>query len=117
MNEILQANIFFVIASIATVCFCILVCIALYQIIKILQSVRAIITRVEQGSAMLAEDIESLRSYFLEGGFWSRLLSMFFGGTKTSASRRSRSASNASIKNNLNPNSKKQHDQEKNRSI
>lgn len=114
MNEILHANIFFIIASIATVCFCVLVCIALYHLIKILQSIRAIAARVEAGSAVLAEDIENIRSYFTDGGFWSRLLSMFFGNTKTGATRRSRSSS--SIKKDVNSNSK-QYEQEKSRSI
>jgi hypothetical protein len=79
MNEILHANIFFVIASIATVCFAIFVCVILYHVIKIMQSVRSILTRIEEGSEMIAEDLTQLRATILEGGIVSRLMSLFFG--------------------------------------
>ncbi len=85
MNEILHANIFFVIASVATVCFCILVCICLYHLIKILQSVRAILSRIEEGSEVIAEDLSHLRASIMEGGIVSRIIGLFFGGMKTSA--------------------------------
>ncbi len=83
MNEILQANIFFFIASLATVCFCILVCFVLYQLIKIMQSIRAILTKVEEGSEILAEDLAQIRAVIVEGGIVSRLIGMFFGGANS----------------------------------
>jgi hypothetical protein len=79
MNEILHANIFFFIASVATVCFCILVCFILYQAIKIMQLVRSILERIEAGSEVLATDLAHIRLFFSEGGFFSRLFN-FFGG-------------------------------------
>ncbi len=88
MNEILHANIFFVIASIATVCFCILVCVVLYHLIKIMQSIRAILTRVEEGSEVIAEDLSHLREAIMEGGIVSRLISLFFGGPKKATKRK-----------------------------
>lgn len=80
MNEILQANIFFLIASIATICFCILISIILYQVIKIMQTIRAILNRVEEGSEVIAEDLSNLRSVIMDGGLVSRLIGLFFGG-------------------------------------
>ena len=62
MNEILHANIFFVIASLMTVVFGILVSLVLYQVFKIVRAVRKIVDRVEAGSEALAEDIEDLRN-------------------------------------------------------
>jgi hypothetical protein len=94
MNEILHANIFFVIASIATVCFCILISIVLYQLIKIMQSIRAILTRVEEGSEVIAEDLSHLRAAIMEGGIVSRLIGFFFGGMKSTAPRRKRTVNN-----------------------
>ena len=61
MTEVLHANIFFIIASVATVCFCLMVCILLYHVIKIVRSIRRIVERVEQGSEALASDVEELR--------------------------------------------------------
>lgn len=90
MNEILHANIFFIIASVATVCFCILVSIALYHVIKILQLVRAVLERIEAGSEVLAEDLAQVRSFFAEGGFFSRFFSGFMPGNKERKSRRKR---------------------------
>jgi hypothetical protein len=62
MDEVLHANIFFVIASVATVLFTILVCVFLYHVIKIVRSVRRLVERVEAGSEVIAEDLEELRA-------------------------------------------------------
>lgn len=94
MNEILHANIFFMIASAATVCFSILVCIALYHLIKIMKSIRVIIDRVEEGTAVLAEDIDALRETFFHGNVFARLFRFFAGGgSQEPVRRRSRATS------------------------
>lgn len=62
MTEVLHANIFFIIASVATVCFTLLLCVLLYHVIKIVRSIRRIVERVESGSEALAGDIEELRA-------------------------------------------------------
>ena len=82
MNEILHANIFFFIASLATICFCVLVSLVLYQLLKITQSIRTILSRIEEGSEVLAEDLAQIRAVIVEGGIFSRLIGMFFGGFK-----------------------------------
>ncbi len=87
MNEILHANIFFIIASVATVCFCILVCFILFQVVKIMQLVRSILERVEAGSEVLASDLAHIRMFFSEDGLLTRVMGMF-GGGKAKASRR-----------------------------
>ncbi len=92
MNEILHANIFFLIASIATVCFCILICFILYQAIKIMQLVRSILERVEAGSEVLATDLAHIRLFFAEGGFLSRLLNFFGGFAPSKSTKRKRSS-------------------------
>ena len=61
MNEVLHANIFFLIASIATVVFCILISIILYHVLKIIKSLRSIIERIEAGSERIAEDVANVR--------------------------------------------------------
>lgn len=62
MTEVLHANIFFFITSVAVVLFSLLVCILLYHLIKVVQSVRRIVERVEAGSEVIAEDIENIRA-------------------------------------------------------
>ncbi len=90
MSEVLHANIFFVIASVATVAFSILICIALYYIIKILVAVRAIVERVEAGSDVLAEDITAMRRFVRSGGLVAYLVNLV--SPKRRASKRSKTA-------------------------
>lgn len=79
MNEVLHANIFFVIASIATVIFCVLISIALYYVIKILQSLRAIISRIESASEIVAQDVADVRAFIASGGIFSRAVQFIMG--------------------------------------
>lgn len=88
MTEILHANIFFIIASIATVAFAIMVCIAMYYIIKILISIRVILLRVEEGSDMIAEDITTVRNFVTKGAFVSHLMGLFIRVPKKSRTKR-----------------------------
>jgi len=89
MNEVLHANIFFVIASVATVIFCILISLALWQLFKILRSVRAITERIEQASELVAEDVKEVRDFIKTGGMFSRFVS-FVMGTKFGSTRKRR---------------------------
>jgi len=87
MTEVLHANIFFIIASIGVIVFTTLVAIAIYQIVRILKSVRNIVERVEEGSETIAEDVSQLRSYVIGGSFLSQIISVFMG-TKSRRSRK-----------------------------
>ena len=87
MSEVLHANIFFIIASIGTIVFMLLVSVALYQIIKILRSVRNIVERVDEGSENIAEDVAQLRSYVVSGSLFSQIIK-FFMGSKVARSRK-----------------------------
>lgn len=91
MNEVLHANIFFIITSIAVILFTILSCIAVYYVIKILRSIRRIVERVEQGSDSLAQDIADLRSFVLDGGLVSKIAAFFFGVKAMHSRRRKKS--------------------------
>ena len=87
MTEILQANIFFFIASIATIVFSIMACVAMYLVIKILISIRAILARIEEGSDLIAEDIKGVRALVRGGGIISHLISFVAraGGSRAKA--------------------------------
>ncbi len=89
MNEMLHANIFFFITSVMTVLLGILGCIVLYQVIKILASIRAILSRIEAGSDMIAADIEAARDFVAAGGLVSHLISF---AARVSGGRKPRSS-------------------------
>lgn len=84
MSELLQANIFFLIASLATVVFCILVSFILYQVFKIMQSIRAIISRIENQSEQIASDIDAVRTSIHQSFFVSTFLDFLTGQKKRS---------------------------------
>jgi len=69
MNEILNANIFFFVTTIAVVIFVILGIIALYYLILILKNAKDVSQRIEKGSEMIGEDIIELRKNVKTEGF------------------------------------------------
>lgn len=87
MSEILQANIFFVITSIAAVIVTLFLCVILYQIIRILKSIRRVVERVDEGSEIIAEDVSQLRAYVTEGSLVSQVMSFVFSQKAKRASR------------------------------
>ena len=89
MTEIIHADIFFFITSVVTVALGIFGCIVLYYIIKILQSIRAIVARIDAGSDMIAEDIQAARDFVATGGLISHLISF---ATRASGGRKARSS-------------------------
>lgn len=94
MSEILQTNIFFVITSIAVVIFTILVCVALYQVIKILVSARRVMDRIESGTEAIAIEAGKIKENLTNGGFFKNILKSIFAmhSTATKKSRRKKSA-------------------------
>lgn len=95
MSEILQANVFFIITSIAVVLLTIFACFILYQIIMVLRSVRKIVERIEEGSDVIAEDVAQLRAYVIEGSLVSQIMGFFLG--RRSPTRRSAKSKNADL--------------------
>lgn len=92
MNEVLHANIFFIIASIATVVFSIITCFILYQVYKIVKLARSILERIESASEVVAKDVSDLRSFVTSGGgFFARILNIIIGAAGGTSPRRKRS--------------------------
>lgn len=89
MTELLQANIFFFITSIVTIALGILGAIILYQVIKILRSIRAILARIEAESDMIVGDIQAARDFVASGGLISHLISF---AARASGGRKARSS-------------------------
>lgn len=86
MTEVLHANIFFFITSIAVIVFTFVLTVLLYHVIKILRSVRRIVERVEAGTEMLAGDLEDLRAYVMEESVLARFFRMMTSSRKSHAS-------------------------------
>ncbi len=87
MSEVLQANIFFLIASIATVVFCIVVTMILFQIFKIMKTVRSILERIDSASETMSEDVAHVRKLVATGGLVSTVMGLVFGAKKRKRSK------------------------------
>ncbi len=86
MSEVLHANIFFFITGIAVIVFTSLLCVALFHGIKVLKSLRRIMDRVEEGTEIIAEDMQNVRAYFSGDGIIRRLLMKFMGAGQKESS-------------------------------
>lgn len=92
MSEVLHANIFFFITGIAVIVFTMLLCVALYHAIKILKSVRRVMDRIEAGSEVIAEDLQSFRAYFAEQSPFARFLRAILGERRDRTAPKARPA-------------------------
>ena len=90
MSEILHANIFFFISSIATIVFAIMGCIVLYHVIRILKSLRNLLENVAGASEMIAEDITTVRNFVFKGGMISHLMRLVVGSSAHKTNTRAR---------------------------
>lgn len=97
MSEVLQANIFFFIASAATVLFAIMVCIVLYYVIKILVAIRAIVERIEAGSDVIAEDVSAMREFVKSGGLVAYLINRVTPKRRSTKSTRTKSTADEDV--------------------
>ena len=79
MNEVLHANIFFIIASLSTVIFCILISFILFHVLKIVRIIRSILEKIEAGSEMIARDVANVRNLVASGGLFSRMIQFMMG--------------------------------------
>lgn len=94
MSEVLHANIFFFIASFGVIVFTLLVCIAMYHVIKILRSLRRMIERIEAGSEAIASDVVAVREYLAaKGSFFTQIISFFTGSTSQKPRKKHRGSS------------------------
>ncbi len=90
MSEVLQANIFFLITGIAVIVFSALLCVALFHVIKVLKALRRIMDRIEEGTEIIAEDMQNVRAYFTEDGFVRRFIASLMGTSRMSNARDSK---------------------------
>ena len=89
MNEILHANIFFVIASVATVIFCIITSLILFHVLKLVKTTRRIVDRIEAASEQVADDVAHARQLLYNGGMIARLMGFLTHSKRSKRKRRS----------------------------
>lgn len=92
MSEVLQANIFFYIASVATVIFCLLISLVLFEVYKIAKTVRKITERVDSASEVMAEDVAQVRKLVATGGLVSTIVQLVFGAKRKRHHRKAEDA-------------------------
>jgi MFS superfamily sulfate permease-like transporter len=95
MSEVLQANIFFFITSVAVVFVTVLIGVALFYLVSILRNIRDISERVKRGSEVLGRDFSDLRGAVKREGaktgqIISVITSFFASRTKRRSSRRTK---------------------------
>ena len=76
MSDVLQADIFFFIASIATVVFLLLIAVILFQVYKVVKIIRKVLERVDAASEVVAEDAAHIRQLITNGGFFASLFGL-----------------------------------------
>jgi hypothetical protein len=94
MEEVLKANVFFFVTSAAVVIFTLLLCVAVYHVIKALRTLRKILDRVEEGTEVIAEDFENVRTYFTQEGLLPRLLGTLMGTRKKAKEKKQKQDKN-----------------------
>ena len=88
MDEVLHANIFFFITSVAVVVCTVLLTIVFFHLIKAARALRRIVESIEAGAEVIAEDMQQIRSFFSQGGNISRLIRMLAGKVRRGGSKR-----------------------------
>ena len=98
MSEVLQTNIFFFITGIAVIIFTLLLCILLYNLIRITTSVRKIMSRIEAGSESISEGLEQFKQYITERSPISTFLEILLRGRGSKADTTKRARTSRKVK-------------------
>lgn len=88
MDEILHANIFFIIASVAFVVMSIVGLVILWQLMKLVKTIRKIVDRVEAGSELIASDAAHMRQFVSQGGIFTKMIGIMMGAVASQKGRR-----------------------------
>lgn len=78
MQELMKADIFFFITSIAVILVTVGVIVILYYVVKILRNVTSISDRIEEGSRALEADFQSIRTKMKSGEIALKLTQSVF---------------------------------------
>jgi uncharacterized protein YoxC len=76
MEDIVKADIFFFIASIAMVMLSILIATILYFVFKMVRTVQRIVDRIEAQSEEIAHDVNNFRSFMYKGSVFASIINL-----------------------------------------
>ncbi len=76
MEDIVKADIFFFIASVAMVILSILMATILYFVFKMVRTVQRIIDRIEAQSEEIAHDVNNFRSFMYKGSVFASIINL-----------------------------------------
>lgn len=93
MNDVLKADVFFVVASAGIVVLGVMLAIALAYAIRILRDVKEVSREVKAETEHITEDITSLRRQVRQKGTWLLRLFVLAKGLKLISNRRRRTVS------------------------
>lgn len=96
MSETLQANIFFLITSIAVGVGTIFVCAILYYVVRIARRIDNITRRIDERSEVIADDLARARAYVVQGKLL-RALGAMLGRMFRASTRRSSQKDDESV--------------------
>lgn len=75
MNEVLLANLFFIITGMAILVVAAFLTVALFHLIRVLRALRAILERVDEATDHFVEDARALRDQIVSGAAVARTFS------------------------------------------
>lgn len=90
MDEVLQANIFFYIASVAVVIFTLIVALVLFQIYKIIKLIRSILERIESASEIVSDDVAAVRRLIASQGLVASIIGFVLKANKKKTKKTSK---------------------------
>lgn len=92
MNEILKANVFFFVTTVAIIVLSILIAVALVYVIHVVRNVSKISDKVREKSEDLAGDVDKLRAQVKEHGKSAGSILRFFLGRFMGKKRKAKEA-------------------------
>lgn len=75
MNEVLLANLFFIITGMAILVVAAFLAVAIFQLIRVLRTLRTILERVDEATDHFVEDARGLRDQIVSGAVVARTFS------------------------------------------
>ena len=87
MNEVLLANLFFIITGSAVLVVAGFACFLCYHLAKLVKMGRAILAHIETSTAPLIDDIKTLHDYVANGNIFGKILMMVVAALTHTSSR------------------------------
>lgn len=88
MNEILLANLFFIITGSAVLVVSTFVCVVCFHAIKIERMARSLLHQIGTGTELLIEDAKAFRSHLAEGNLFGRIVAAVIGALTHATAKR-----------------------------